>query len=122
MKLGITIWGNWVSPVFEQAQILLLVEISENRVQEISREQIVQPGAREILKQLRTYRVPLVICGAISEHSYRLLKNSGIATLPFVSGRYIEILYDFAANKKLASHSMPGCRGKNRCRRKRNLT
>lgn len=113
MKAAISIWDNRVSPVFDTARKLLLVEIENG--QEVSRCEVTLaetwPLAR--VARLKELGVSVLLCGAISRPLAAMLISAGIQIVPFMMGNTEEIL-----NAYLKGHLpdprflMPGCCGR----------
>lgn len=114
MNIAITVWGNRISPVFDSAQTLLVVEIHGDRVVG-QRSCFFQANSfNRCLRQLEELEVRVLICGALCEGPARLLESHGIEIIPFVTGETEQILADFVRGKDLRRFAMPGC-GHGRC-------
>lgn len=108
MKIALTIWGNRISPVFDSAQTLLVVEIENDRVVKKSHENF-NSNCAGLIENFKIQDVSVLICGAISEKPANLLALSKIKLIPFVTGNAAQVL-DLYLNKKAfpAAYSMPG--------------
>jgi predicted Fe-Mo cluster-binding NifX family protein len=110
MKIAIPTWQGRVSPVFDTAQRLLLVD-AENGTEvarsEVALQHAFSPQRAARLKQLG---VDVLICGAISRPLAGVIAASGIALMPFMSGETDQVLAAYLS-KKLPSPQfmMPGC-------------
>lgn len=110
MKIAISIWNDCVSNVFDFADCILLVEVENSK--EISRAQI-QFECKffsQRINQLKSLKVDLIICGAISRAFAELVIASGIEVLAYVTGDINDVL-DAYINGDLAQSqfAMPGC-------------
>ncbi len=122
-KVAISIWGDRISPLMDTAGHLLLVEISEGR--EVSRETISIPDANiwEKVDFLRSLKINILICGAISHRFESLLVTAGIQPYPWFRGDVEEILTAHCrGNLHDGNFLLPGCRRRRqmrgqRCRR-----
>ena len=119
MKTALTVWGKWISPVFDSAQTLLVAEIEDGAV--INRQLIPfdadQPSA--LVKMLKKRDVYTLICGAISEYPARVLENEALEHIPFISGNADEVLSTLASGNAIVPiFLMPGCRRRNLVRNK----
>lgn len=116
---ALTAWGNRMSPVFEAARKLCVVEVEDQRVVN-RRFESFDPGlCTSLLGHLHEIGVRTLICGAISERSAICLQSGGIELIPFVNGTIEEVLEAYARGLPLDQiFSMPGC-GKGQCRRGR---
>ncbi len=122
MKIAITVWGNRVSPVFDAAAMILLVEIQNGGItsrQFVPFNPAISWRLGEMLKEMG---VSVLICGAISEVPANFLSVSGIQLIPFVSGETEKILEALAKGIPIIpAFSMPGIGKHNRrCRNRQN--
>ena len=115
MRIGIPIWEGRVSPVFDVARTLLIVDLAKNR--ETTRNLFALEGnplpARAVF--LQRNGVDVILCGAVSDAFLQLLVINSIRVYPWLSGDAEEILSAFlkgAINQP--RYIMPGC-----CRRMR---
>ena len=113
MKVAISVWEGKISPVFDTASRLLVLEIEGKR--EISRfetyfeeQAVVRRCAR-----IRILGIDVVICGAISRNFLDMLKLSGIQIIPWVCGSADQALDAFTKEPNGiyldSSFLMPGC-------------
>ena len=92
MRIAIPIWEDKVSPVFDTALRLLVVEV-EN-LEEASRfiyymdEQTLTRKCQSI----RNLDVDILICGAVSHPFLQILRASGLDVIQEISGRAEEVL------------------------------
>lgn len=115
MKVAIPQWQGRVSPVFDVAGNLLLVEYDNGC--EVRREEVrlAETGLLARAAELSRVGADVLICGAISAPLEARLAAAGVRVLSFVCGTVEEILAGFLAGQ-LASpaYLMPGCRGRRR--------
>lgn len=117
MKVGIAVWNSRVSPVFDTAKRLLVIDLVDGI--ETGREEIamtdVYPALR--VQRLRSHGVDVLICGAISNPIAALTESAGITLMPWISGNTDEIV-DAFKNGELMSprYIMPGCKRQRRGR------
>ncbi|MBW1635922.1 MAG: NifB/NifX family molybdenum-iron cluster-binding protein [Deltaproteobacteria bacterium] len=114
MKVGITVWGNRISPVFDSAQMLLVANIDKEEV--VGRQiELFQPGAfSSIIDMLAELEIRVLICGALSRGPAALLDAAGVSVIPFMTGEVETVLSLYAKGLDLADFTMPGC-PRNRC-------
>jgi predicted Fe-Mo cluster-binding NifX family protein len=125
MKLAIPVWQSRISPVFDTAENLMVLEVEDG--QEISRMEYplsdLTPFRRA--KQLAELHVDVLLCGAISRPLRDLMNKSGIKVIPWISGELQEIIPRYLDGQPLdGEFLMPGCTRRNRrgCRRGRQRT
>jgi predicted Fe-Mo cluster-binding NifX family protein len=123
-RIAIPIWNGRVSPVFDAASRLLIVEVQPageyNRFEsDISAELLPSKVMR-----LTGLGVNTLICGAISRPLASMVTTAGIQLIPWISGQVEEVLRAFLQGTLLTPQfTMPGCggpyRGFGRGRRRR---
>ena len=109
MRIAVTIWNNRISPVFDVAQNLLMINL--DRGEETARRNISLAGLSTPLKidTLKKNNIEIVLCGAISESFLRLLTTSGIRVEPWISGNIEEVIQAVLQNKLSdPCYRMPG--------------
>jgi len=108
MKIALTVWGNRISPVFDSAQTLLVVQIKNNKVIKKSYEPF-DSGSCNFLDNLKKIKVSILICGAISETLSNIIAFSGIKLIPYVTGNAAQVLDMYLSNKPFPpAYFMPG--------------
>ena len=115
MKIGIPVWTDRVSPVFDVASTLLLVDVENG--QEISRQTLTLGPADAVsrARQVMDMGVNVLICGAISQPLEMILSRANITIIPFMCGGAEDILASVVANQVPdARFQMPGCCGQRR--------
>jgi predicted Fe-Mo cluster-binding NifX family protein len=112
MKIAIPTWNGRVSPVFDTASRLLVVEIGkESEVArfetDISEHFLPSKGMR-----LTGLGIDTLICGAISRPLAYMITTTGIKLIPWISGQVEEIVQAFLTNTLFDPRFiMPGCAG-----------
>ena len=115
MKLAIPVWLGRVSPVFDVAGQLLVVDLQHGR--EVGRQEValgeVPPEAR--ISRLVELGVNTLVCGAISRPLEFTLAAAQINVIARVCGKVEDVLHAFCmgtlADDKF---SIPGCCGRRR--------
>ena len=111
MKVGVTVWGERISPVFDSARTLLIVQIEEGRICDRRHEQIRAEYPADLLGLLKRHGVQVMLCGAISREPALCLEAEGIRLVPFVTGCVEQVLGAYLQGKSILNYMMPGCRG-----------
>ena len=119
MIVAIPVWQGRVSPVFDVAGQLLVVELN-GAVESARRHESLPDEAPERRTQrLRALGVETLICGAISRPLEALLTAGRIEVIPRVCGEAEEVLQAFlSARLQDDRFAMPGCCGQQRRRRR----
>ncbi len=121
MRIGLTVWGDRVSPVFDASRTLMIVEIEGTRV--TNREYVsMHPGfPHHQIGRLIEQGIQTLICGAISEVPAHMAEASGIVLIPFITGNVEDVLNAYLAGRLAATpvFLMPGFRRGGRHRRRR---
>lgn len=110
MIVAVTIWNNRISPVFDVAQNLLLIDREIDQNENKRHISIAGLSPTLVVETLKRNRIEMVICGAISETFYRLLTGSGIRVEPWICGDADEIIRAlFLDRLSDRCYHMPGC-------------
>jgi predicted Fe-Mo cluster-binding NifX family protein len=124
MRVALTAWDGRISPVFDTARHLQVVDVDggllTGRVEEPLDEDL--PDRR--VARLAVLKVDALICGAISRPLADMVQTAGIQLVPFVAGPVEEVLRAYVKGTLPAAvFQMPGCcggRGRfRRCRGRR---
>ena len=111
MKIAIPIWGNRISPVFDAASRLLVVDVSDNREPVRSETELQMQDLSRRCIRIQDLGVDILICGAITGHFMRLLKAAGIDVISGISGNTEEILGAYLQGRlSQPRFLMPGCK------------
>jgi len=116
MKLAIPVWNGRVSPVFDSARRLLVVEVEEDRVVRRQEHALAAEIPQARVSALANLNVEVLVCGAVSRPLANLITASGIRLVSFVAGDVEEVVKASLSGALPApTFMMPGCR----CRRRR---
>jgi predicted Fe-Mo cluster-binding NifX family protein len=109
MKVGITVWGKRISPVFDAARTLLISDIANAR--QLTNELVqCRPGQpEEMLRLLLDNGVKVLITGAISREPAGRIEACGIQLIPFIAGRADQVLARYVEGTSITGYHMPGC-------------
>ena len=118
MKLAIPTWEGKISPVFDVARHLLVVNIKSSV--EVARQIEAIPEMEIALRARRIagLGVDVLICGAISWPLERMLVSEGMQVIPQTCGPVEDVLLSFLSGQLTGqAFLMPGCCGRHRKRR-----
>jgi predicted Fe-Mo cluster-binding NifX family protein len=109
MRLAVPVWTNVVSPVFDVAKHLLLVDVADGR--EITRqmESLGDTNLARRVESLIQMNVDLLICGSISRPLEAALLASGVQVIARISGEVERVLEAVLSDTLDESFQMPGC-------------
>ena len=117
MRIAMPIWEGRVSPVFDTATVLLVVE--HDGRQEVGRRTETLGGLPALRRvgRLVELGVQALVCGAISRPLLSMISGRGIQVLPFISGNVEDVLTAYVSGglgiaKCPARFRMPGCCGR----------
>ncbi len=117
MNVAISVWNGRVSPVFDASRCVLLVDTEGETIDRRGEHCFASEPGYSKIRELVNLDVDVLICGAISKRMASALAASGVGVIPWVSGGVDEVLRAFLRGTLSSdSFSMPGCRGRNRCR------
>lgn len=115
MKVAIPLWQGRVSPVFDEASRLLIVDISNGRETCRQEELLYSHNPFERAQVLLKLGVDLLICGMISQTQQAALDSTRIQFIPHICGQMEDVVQAFLDGCiENGAMLMPGC-----CRRKR---
>jgi len=112
MRIAIPQWQGRVSPVFDVAGNLLLIDVDNG--EESRREQHRLLGGDPLARvaELLALRPEILICGAISKPVEARLASAGVRVIGFICGPVDEVLGAFLGGElSKQAFIMPGCQG-----------
>ncbi|MBI5116570.1 NifB/NifX family molybdenum-iron cluster-binding protein [Candidatus Poribacteria bacterium] len=116
MKVAIPVWQSRVSPVFDTAGRLLVVEVENGAARSSAQESLVECSFSGRISRLTELGVDVLLCGAISTPMAQAIEASGVRIVPWISGEVSEVLREFVVRKSMGKRFvMPG---RQRCRRR----
>jgi predicted Fe-Mo cluster-binding NifX family protein len=122
MKVGIPIWEDRLSPVFDTAARLAVFELGDGEPVRETELALSGQGLMSRLRVLRQAGVECLLCGAISQGWCRQLEAAGIRVMPFLTGDWRGLLAAYRDGRLTnRRYRMPGCRQR-RCRRRRHVS
>jgi predicted Fe-Mo cluster-binding NifX family protein len=117
MRVAIPLWQGRVSPVFDEASRILLVDISEKQEQHRQEESLIARHPFERAQLLPRLGVDLLVCGMISQTQQTALASAGIKIIPHICGPLEEVIAAFLDGRiESGALLMPGCGGRKRLR------
>jgi len=112
MKIAIPCWQNIVSPVFDAAGMLLLIEIAEGRELKRTTSVLSRSDSLASVRQIVVLGADVLICGAISGRLEFMLRSAGVQVVSNIRGAVEEVLSAFLRGALIdAPFLMPGCAG-----------
>lgn len=119
MRIGVTVWGNIMSPVFDAATTLLVADINAGKVSQKDRIMLSPGSPVQQVETLRRAGIDVLICGAVSEIPANMIEGAGIQLIPFITGNLDAVLNAFMRRQlPTPDFMMPGCGNKRRRRRR----
>jgi predicted Fe-Mo cluster-binding NifX family protein len=111
MRLAIPVRHDRVSPVFDTASRLLLVDLADGIEQARQLVEVAQATfPTERAKRLAELGVNVLVCGAISRPLAGCVSAARIALVPWVAGPVEEVLRAYLVGKLVGLRwRMPGC-------------
>jgi predicted Fe-Mo cluster-binding NifX family protein len=117
MKIAIPIRGTRISPLFDVAKRIELLDIGPDET--VVHREAYTETADPIEKTMRLIErgTDVLICGAISWPLELMLTSRGVQVIPNTCGPAKEVIAAFVAGCMTEeSFLMPGCTGQRRCR------
>ena len=113
MRIAIPVWDDKVSPVFDTASRLLIVEVEDHSEATRFEAYLNEQDLSRRCLRIQGLAVDTLICGAISRPFSRMLMASGIDIIPEISGLTEEVLRAYLHGNLFHSRFlMPGCKRK----------
>ena len=110
MKVALTVWENRISPVFDCAQMLFIVDIIERRATGGHFEPFHCETPFSRAAKLSDLSIEVLICGAVSNLFASIIETQGITIIPFIAGVADEVLDAYLMERLCDSKfQMPGC-------------
>ena len=111
MRIALTVWNGRISPVFDVAGTVRLVEgegknVTADRILSLPKGNGIMDRVASLLK----LDIDVLVCGAISNPVYRMLSVSGVKIHSFISGEEDEVLEALQSGSlEEKAFNMPGC-------------
>ena len=113
MKVALTVWENRISPLFDCARMLLIVDIVDRTETSRHFEPFHYESPFSRAAKLSDLGIEILICGAASNMFANMIEIQGIRVIPFVAGSVDEVLDGYLTNGLCDSKlRMPGCGSK----------
>jgi predicted Fe-Mo cluster-binding NifX family protein len=123
MKVAITVWRNRISPVFDVARNIIILDVEKGKVLQERSESFSNDQPEHKAVRLQQLMVKTLICGAISKLQAHQISSHQIELIPFISGEIEDVIKAFlSGNLPNSKLMMPGCcrsRGNIMCGRKK---
>jgi len=111
MKIAVTVWEGRVSPVFDTASRLLVLDVEKSG--EASRFEVFldEQSCSRKCSRIQVLGVEVLICGAISRYLQGILTASGIRVIPWICGPTADVVNAYMGGTlSQPKYLMPGCR------------
>ncbi|MBN2418576.1 MAG: NifB/NifX family molybdenum-iron cluster-binding protein [Deltaproteobacteria bacterium] len=117
MRIAIPVWEDKVSPVFDTALKLLVVEIKDQKEESRFLYHIDENDLWQKCHRIKKLELDILICGAVSHAFLQMLLASGLDVIQEISGPAEDVLKAYLqGNIFQPRFLMPGCkRGIHRC-------
>ena len=117
MRVAIPLWQGRVSPLFDEASRILLIDVLEKHEQHRQEESLAARNPFERAQMLPRLGVDLLICGMISQTQQTALASAGIRIIPHICGPMEEVIAALLDGRiENGALLMPGCSGRKRPR------
>jgi predicted Fe-Mo cluster-binding NifX family protein len=110
MKVALPIWEGGLSPVFDVARVLLVVEMHKRKWVHRYEIPFSEEGLLRRVLRVIDLGVDVLICGAISKDMEDQLKARHVTVISWVSGDPDQVLKAYCAGElPHPRFAMPGC-------------
>jgi predicted Fe-Mo cluster-binding NifX family protein len=112
MRIAIPHWQGRVSPVFDAAGSVLLIDIEDGGESQRRERRLTRTDAAARASEFLKLGADVLICGAISAPLEAALVSSNVEVIGFICGPVEEVLAAFLKNELSdTAFGMPGSRG-----------
>ena len=110
LRVALSAWDGRISPVFDTAQKLLLVDVEDGRVAARTEADMPEQAFALRASRLRDLGADVLLCGAVSRPLAAMIAASGIEVVPFLAGDVEDVLAGYLAGELPSPQfMMPGC-------------
>lgn len=115
MLLAIPILNGRVSPVFDTACRLLVIEVDQGTERARRTEEFAEAFPARRVRRLSDLGIDVLVCGGISRPLAMMLQTAGIRTVPWIAGPVEDIVQAYLVGRLPHPRwMMPGCLGQRR--------
>jgi predicted Fe-Mo cluster-binding NifX family protein len=109
MKVSVSTWNGRISPVFDVARTLLVLEVGDAGIVE-RRELPLGDTQAGRIERITDAGINVLLCGAISVPLSGMLAARGVRVVAFISGDVEEVIQAYLAGAlDCPRFAMPGC-------------
>ena len=120
MKIAIPICEGGISPVFDVAKHLMLVDVESSQVISSIHVSLEQSNPDLNTQQVIDLGTDTLICGAISSPLESILLSAGVDVISRTCGAVEDVLHAFVAGKlDEDGFVLPGCHGRRQTHKRR---
>lgn len=110
MRVAIPVFDGRISPVFDAARHLLLVDIADGREVRRTEHLLDEPELGPRARRVAAFGVDVLICGAISRLLETMLLSANVEVISQTSGQAEDVLRAFVSGQLTEdAFLMPGC-------------
>jgi len=115
MRVAIPISDGRISPVFDAARRLVLVDVDNGREVRRTEEGLEEPELAPRARRVAELGADVLICGAISRPLEAMLLSAGVEVVPQTCGQAEDVLRAFISGQLTEqAFLIPGCCGRRR--------
>ena len=115
MRVAIPVSDGRISPVFDAARRLVLVDVEDGREVRRTEQGLEEPEPARRARRVAELGVDVLICGAISRPLEAMLLSAGVEVVPQTCGQAEDVLRTFLSGELTEeAFLMPGCCGRRR--------
>jgi predicted Fe-Mo cluster-binding NifX family protein len=112
MRIAVPYWQGRVSPVFDVARNILLIDVQNGLELRRNKKPLVQKDVLARAKRVSQFGVDVLICGAISRLSELTLSSLGVKVIAHICGPVEDVIKAYVSDRLTEnSFLMPGCHG-----------
>ena len=119
MCVALAAFGDKIASLFESSNRFIIIQSPSYKFENSESIQIQNNSFNELLHLLKQNNAKILICGAISSRTRRLMEAQKIQVIPWITGNVQSVVEAFFSDNLFSPlFVMPGCRGKGRHERR----
>jgi predicted Fe-Mo cluster-binding NifX family protein len=112
MRVAVSTWNGRVSPVFDVARTLLVLDVGDAGIVNRSELPLGDTQAGRI-QRIADAGIKVLLCGAISRPLSGMLAARGVKVIDFISGEVEDVIKAYLTGAlDCSKFAMPGCGGR----------
>ena len=110
MNLALAAYENRIASLFESLDRFIIIDSQSNNLQNSISIPVTDKSPMHLSHLLKTNKVELLICGAISGCIQQMLEAHNVQVIPWITGNLESVIHAYKMGEIfLPQFTMPGC-------------